>query len=183
MTSIVCNAVELHLSNLDKRKMLAIHAVIGEQTTFFSMDMLTTVTLAGGVKNPFKGRITCRKTIMCRSNADYEAMVQKRQKDEGIDPSFQSQQSNVGNHIAINGCDSPFIYNANKEDVYLTIYPMKTISKVYYLNGIETPKSDDWNFPKAANPEQGGIENKVMVQTPKLSSIVGIRANKIELTF
>ena len=184
MTTITCNEKTLSLDKAVVRKMLALQAAIGDSTTFYSISLRTTVALAGGKKNPFKDRVEALTVAGCRSNASYEATVRAQQEREGKVADFVAVPSKVGQSVEIDGHPSIFLYNENTGSVYVVTHQQRVTSKKYLLDGVETPKSEDWNFPnRSGEPVQGGISKKISVRTPKLESITGVRANKMKLFF
>lgn len=146
--------------------------------TFVGMDTLTSVTLTGGKKNPLQGRVTKRMTgatVMCFSNTNgsaYDAMVRRRLEAEGKDPStFELGPRAWGERIA----GTPFV--EHKGAHYLEVIFLHAGKTQYLLDGKEVDETEIEGLPAKREGEQGGLENKVVIRTFALESIVALRAN------
>lgn len=146
--------------------------------TFVGMDTLTSVTLTGGKKNPQQGRVTKRMTgatVMCFSNTNgsaYDAMVKRRLEAEGKDPAtFELSPRAWGNRIA----GTPFV--EHKGAHYLEVIFLRAGAVQYLLDGKEVDISEIEGLPEKREGEQGGLENKVVIRTFALDSIVALRAD------
>lgn len=152
-------------------------------TTFAGLSTLTDVKLKGGKKNPHQGRIT-KKTIDSNvilfsntKDSGYVSIIRKRMLSEGKDPdTFEPKARAWGTRIG----SSPFIEHNGK--YYLECFFISPGRTTYYLDGEEIAKEDIEGLEdKAKTTEsdkyiesQGGIENKVVVRTFSLDSIVSI---------
>jgi hypothetical protein len=148
-----------------------------------SINTLTVPVLTGGKKNPMQGRIT-KETFngnvlfACNINGNtYMNMVKKRLAQEGKDPeSFVLGALPWGERIQ----NTPFI--TNKGEIYVQVsylHPPKEI--IYRFCGHIIDKADIIGLKESSNGEQGGLDNKVPVRTPKLSSIVGLKMGKLSV--
>ena len=147
--------------------------------TFVGIDTVTEVKLKGGKKNPHQGRVTKRMTgaqIMVFTNSEtnaYDAMVRRRLAEEGRDPdSFQLGPRAWGTRIA----GTPFV--EHKGEYYLETIFMRPGAVEYQLDGapIQKDQIEGLEEREAAPDSQAGLENKVVIRTFKLDSIVGLRA-------
>ena len=161
--------------------------------TFVGLDTETVEKLKGGKKNPFQGRVTKRvtgSTVMVFGNTEsnaYENMVKRRLAKEGKDPEdFQLGQRAWGQRIA----GTAFV--EHKGEHYIETIFMRAGDVEYFLDGkpLGSVAIDDadqqWlDLPAVkVNPEgQGGLseENRVIIRTYKLSSIIAVRAKGEEL--
>ncbi len=146
--------------------------------TFVGIDSITDVPLKGGKKNPQQGRITKEtigSTVMCFSNTNgsaYDAMVKRRLAAEGKDPeSFQLGERTWGHRIA----GTPFV--EHKGSYYLEVIFMKAGESQYLQDGYPiAPELIEGLPEKREDNGQGGLDNKVIIRTYALDSIVAIRA-------
>ncbi len=146
--------------------------------TFVGIDTVTDVPLKGGKKNPQQGRITKEtigSTVMCFSNTNgsaYDAMVKRRLAAEGKDPeSFQLGERTWGHRIA----GTPFV--EHKGAYYLEVIFMKAGESQYLQDGYPiAPELIEGLPEKREDNGQGGLDNKVIIRTYALDSIVAIRA-------
>lgn len=154
--------------------------------TFVGLDTLTEVKLKGGKANPQQGRITKLHKgarVMCFSNGKsnaYENMVQRRLEQEGKDPnSFTLGPRAWGTRIP-NTC---FVEHNGEQ--YLEVIFMQAGETQYLQDGQPINKSDIVGLDDRAPSDegQGGLNNKVVIRTYKISSIVALRANGEELVF
>jgi hypothetical protein len=148
-----------------------------EGGTFVGMDTLVDVKLTGGKKNAQQGRVTKQMigaTVMCFTNSKtnaYDAMVRRRLEAEGKDPeSFELGQRAWGTRIT----GTPFVEHNGKH--YLEVIFMKSGSVQYMLDGKAVDSSAIEGLPDRKEGEQSGLENKVVIRTFALDSIVELRA-------
>lgn len=153
--------------------------------TFVGIDTLTDVKLRGGKKNPQQGRIQKLHTgarVMCFSNSNsnaYENMVQRRLEQEGKDPAdFKLSPRAWGTRIP-NTC-----FVEHNGEHYLEVIYLKAGNSKYLQDGVEIAEADIEGLESSSNGgEQGGLDNKVIIRTYKISSIVALRANGVEYKF
>jgi len=146
--------------------------------TFVGLDSLTTPVLKGGKKNAMQGRVTklmYDAQVMCFSNNNsnaYENMVRRRLEAEGKEAdSFELSPRAWGTRIA----GTPFVEHKGK--YYLEVIFMRAGKSTYFLDGAEICKSSIEGLDDKPEGEQGGLENKVIIRTFALESIVALRAN------
>jgi hypothetical protein len=148
--------------------------------TFISINTETQVKLAGGQKNPLQGRVT--KVVMGsnvmvfqnkHSNA-YENMVNRRLVVEGKDPnSFTVGPRSWGQRET----GTPFVHHNGNE--YLEVIFLKCGDVHYRVDGIVTPKSQIPGLPESTSEaHQGGLDQKVIIRTYAVESIIGITVDK-----
>lgn len=160
--------------------------------TFVGLDTETVEKLKGGKSNPFQGRITKRvtgSTVMVFGNTEsnaYENMVKRRLQKEGKDPEdFQLKPRAWGQRIA----GTAFV--EHKGEHYIEVIFMHAGDVEYFLDGkpLDTTNmgtESRWlEVPaQTVNPNaQGGLseENRVVIRTYKLDSIIAVRAKGEEL--
>lgn len=158
-------------------------------TTFAGLTTRTNVKLLGGKKNPMQGRVqklTEGANIIVYANSEksgYAEMVKRRMVKEGKDPSeFQLKPRAWGTRIG----QTPFIeHNGKYYFECIFVSPGKT---TYLLDGDPISKDDIEGLSKPKEKEettedksQGGIENKVILRTFSLESIVSIKLKNEEL--
>ena len=148
-----------------------------EGGTFVGMDTVTDVKLTGGKKNAQQGRVTKRMTgaqVMCFTNSKtnaYDAMVRRRLEAEGKDPdSFELGPRAWGQRIV----GTPFVEHNGKH--YLEVIFLKSGSVQYLLDGQPVDETAIEGLPDRKEGEQAGLENKVVIRTFALDSIVELRA-------
>ena len=153
-------------------------------SSFVGIDTETVVSLTGGKGNPHQGRITKRtsgSSVMVFQNKainGYEAMVQRRLEKEGKDPeSFQLQPRMWGTRLP----DQPFIEPGGQ--YYLEVIFLRAGETEYLLDGKPIAKGDIQGLKPSREGGQGGLSNKVVIRTFKLSSIRAIRIDGTEYTF
>jgi len=155
--------------------------------SFISLDTVTDVKLTGGRKNPMQGRVTKRVTgssVMVFTNKNsngYANMVERRLMQEGKDPqSFQLGQRQWGTRIE----NEPFVRHEKDGQLkfYLEVIFLKAGKTEYLLDGEPIAKDAIEGLPEAKDNDegQGGLENKVIVRSYAVDSIVAIRVNKDE---
>jgi hypothetical protein len=148
--------------------------------TFVGLDSLTTVKLKGGKKNPMQGRVTklmYDATVMAFSNTNsnaYENMVNRRLQAEGK-PAFLVGPRAWGERVD----GTPFV--EHKGSLYLEVIFMKAAGKTtFFLDGAEIAREDITGLEEAVEGRQGDLENKVIIRTFALDSVVALRANGTE---
>ena len=148
-----------------------------EGGTFVGMDTVTDVKLTGGKKNAQQGRVTKQMTgaqVMCFTNSKtnaYDAMVRRRLEAEGKDPdSFELGPRAWGQRIT----GTPFVEHNGKH--YLEVIFLKSGSVQYLLDGQPVDETAIEGLPDRKEGEQAGLENKVVLRTFSLDSIVELRA-------
>ena len=150
-----------------------------EGTTVAGLDTLTDVKLKGGKKNPFQGRVQKRtvgaEVIVYNDSAVnvYANIVKKRMLEEAKDPeTFELKPRAWGERID----NSPFIEHNNK--YYLECIFTSPGKSVYLVDGVETPKEEIEGLEtdkKVSETSQGGIEDKIILRTFSLDSIIELR--------
>lgn len=148
--------------------------------SFLGMDTITKVDLRGGKKNPQLGRVTKKVTgsnVMIFTNqtgSAYDKMVRRRLEQEGKDPeTFQLSPRAFGTRLP----NTPFVEHNGK--YYLEVIFMKAGAVEYLLDGQPIDKNNIIGLPPpaAAGGEQGGLDNKVVIRTYAIDSIVSLRIN------
>lgn len=148
--------------------------------TFIGLDTETAVTLRGGKSNPLQGRVTkvtIRSNVMVFQNKStnaYENMVQRRLVQEGKDPSsFQLSPRSWGTREK----GTPFVTHNGNE--YLEVIFLKCGDVHYRVDGVVTPKEQIPGLPeRAQEAEQGGLDQKVIIRTFAVESILAITIDK-----
>jgi hypothetical protein len=151
-------------------------------STFAGITTKTSVKLLGGKKNPMQNRVeklTENSNVMIFSNctkSGYEEMVKRRMIQENKDSSdFIVSNRAWGTRIG----NSPFIEHNGK--MYLECVFMKSGKSKYLLDGIEINRDDIEGMPVKKEPteayinSQGGIEDKVIIRTFSIDSIVSMK--------
>lgn len=144
--------------------------------TFLGIDTLTDVSLTGGKKNPYQGRVTKRvfaSNVMAFQNKNingYEAMVRRRLKAEGKDADdFQLGPRVWGTRLP----GLPLVEHNGK--YYLEVIFIKAGQVQYLLDGSPVDPSKIEGMKERKESEgQGGLENKVIIRTYALESITAI---------
>lgn len=157
-------------------------------SSFVGIDTLTEVPLLGGKKNAHQGRVTKRSvgnSVMVfqnKSSSSYGDMVQRRLVKEGLDPaSFELKPRTWGERIP----ETPFIshFKDNETHFYLEVIFLRPGTSSYFLDGKPIDKKDivGLKVEDERNPEsQGGLENRVIIRSFKLSSIEKVRIDGME---
>ena len=147
--------------------------------TFVGIDTRTEVRLTGGRKNAMAGRVTKvmrGATVMVFTNSEtnaYAAMVRRRLSEEGRDPdSFVLGERVWGTRIA----GTPFVEHDGRH--YLETIFMRPGVVEYELDGVPIDKSQIQGLPAPRIDEdsQAGLDNKVVIRTFALDSIMCLRA-------
>ena len=152
--------------------------------TFISITTETDPRLLGGKKNTHKGRVTkvmCGGNVMVFQNKNihgYEAMVQRRLTKEGKDPaSFEMGERQWGHRIP----NTPFV--EHKGEYYLEVIFLHTGDVHFELDGRMIHKRNVNGLPKkGVEGVQGGLNDKVVIRTFKVSSIRSLVINGEEYT-
>jgi len=151
--------------------------------TFVGVDTVTVPRLKGGRKNEQQGRVRKHMTgatVMCFSNQNgsaYNAMVQRRLAQEGKNPNdFVLSPRTWGQRIT----GTPFV--EHKDKLYLEVIFIRPGTVHYTLDGVTIPKSQVEGLAESGESEQGGLEDKVVLRTFDLASVVALRANGQEWT-
>jgi len=146
--------------------------------SFIGLDMITDVKLAGGQKNPMLNRIkkhTIGAQAMLMQNKysnGYANMVRRRLEKEGKDPdSFTLGARAWGTRLE----NSPIV--EHKGAYYLEALFLKPGKSHYTLDGAIIDESEIIGLKekKSSKTSQGGLEEKVEIRAPKLSSILALR--------
>lgn len=133
--------------------------------------------------NPHYGHIT--KVVAgsrCFIGASYESMVRRRMKAEGIEmpegEKFEAEKLPWGEYVS-----GGFPVISHKGKFYLRLIFENPGQTQYLLDGKPIDKEDiiGLSESKSSDAGQGGIENKVIIRTIGLESIVKIRAISQEL--
>lgn len=149
-------------------------------SSFIGIDTLTDVKLSGGKNNPMQGGVqkaVVGSSVMIFSNKKsnaYENMVERRLVAEGKDPkSFSLSPRAWGERIA----NTPLVLH--KDEYYLEVIFLKAGETSYYYNSKPIKKDLIQGMPeKSEGGKQGGLDNKVIIRTYKISSIARITINK-----
>ncbi len=133
----------------------------------------------GRIPNPHFNSVTKRTeglTVMVFTNQNsngYDNMVRRRLEQEGKDPdSFELSERKWGTRVP-----SLPIVEHNGED-YLEVIVLNKGKTTYYVDGVETDVANIQGSTQPKKPEQGGLDDKVIVRTFKESSIEAITINK-----
>ncbi len=148
-----------------------------------SIDSETNVDLLGGKKNPMKGKVTkvaegANVMFFTNSNTNsYRNMIHKRLTKEGKNPeNFKLSKRVWGERVP----ETPFVQH--KGEFYVeAVYLRAPKSVKYYLEGQEIAKEDIQGL-KADKPKaesQGGLDDKVVIRTFKLKSILAVKMGEL----
>jgi len=149
-----------------------------------SITAVTNVVLKGGKKNPMQGEITkvaknANVMFFCNSKSNgYQNMVKRRLEAEGKAPeSFKLSKRVWGERIA----DTPFV--THKGQLYVEVIFLRAPSKVEYMRaGLPIAKEDIEGLPvDKQEGKQGGLEDKVIIRTYKLSSLREIKMGELSV--
>lgn len=152
--------------------------------TFIGIDTETIPKLKGGRKNPMQGQVTKQTTgancmiFQNKNQNGYENAVKKRLAKEGKDPeSFELQPRRWGKRIS----GTPFVVHNGR--YYLEVIFLNAGTTSYFFNGKSINKNDVIGLNSSQDAEQGGLDDKVIIRTYAISSIVAININgqRIEL--
>ncbi len=146
------------------------------------IDTETVPSLLGGKSNPMKDNVIKRHTgalVMLFQNKfvnGYEAAVKRRLVAEGKDPeSFELGARKFGTRIP----NTPII-DHNGELYLECIFQKAGKSEYFYMDQLIDAANVQGLKVDVKEGEQGGLEDKVIIRTFKLSSITAIRFNKEE---
>ena len=148
------------------------------------IDTLTNVTLKGGRKNPFQGRIQKRmknSKILLATNSMYADTVKSRLASEGKDPeNFVLQPRKWGSRME----NMPVVAHNKDGQVkhYLEVI-FESSGVVEYLldNDVVDPTTIEGFESNNSESEnsQGGLQNKVIIRTFDMDSVVELRINNV----
>jgi len=150
--------------------------------TFISIDTSTDVKLLGGKKNLLQGRvrkITTGASVMVFQNKTtnaYENMVKRRLEKEGKNPgNFELGPRAWGTRLP----NMPFV--EHKGEYYLEVIFLSRGKTHYEVDGVITPTNQIEGL-NLNNEEgrQGGLDDKVIVRTFKVSSLTKVNVNHQE---
>lgn len=151
--------------------------------TFIGLDTITIPTLKGGRKNPQQGRVTkvvegSNVMVFTNSNMNgYNNMVKRRLQQEGKDPeTFELQSRKWGTRLP----KLPIV--EHKGEYYLEVIFLNAGKSLYFLDGQPIKKDEVDGLQESQAPEQGGLDNKVMIRTYKVASIKRMTINHQVLT-
>ncbi len=154
--------------------------------SFVGIDTLTEVPLLGGRKNEMQGRVTKRTVgnqvmvFQNKKSSSYGDMVTRRLIAEGKDPaSFVLGARTWGERIP----ETPFIshFKDGETTFYVEFIFLRAGESTYLLDGKPIAKVDIVGLkPEATGGEQGGLDNKVVVRSFKLTSIEKVRIDGME---
>lgn len=148
-------------------------------TSFISIDTATEPPLLGGKANPMKGhvrKVQVGSNVMIfgmKEGSAYDNMVKRRLTQEGKDPaSFQLSERKWGTRVE----GTPFI--EHKGEMYLEVFFVKPGAVHYEHRGQQIDPAFIEGFnPREDTSVQGGLENKVVIRTVKLSNILAMKCN------
>ena len=146
--------------------------------SFVGLDTLTIPTLKGGKGNPMQGEVAKfneGSSVMVFQNKNsngYENMVMKRLIAEGKNPeSFELGKRTWGTRIE----GTPLI--EHKGEYYLEVIFLKSGEVSYYHEGKEIHKNEVIGLEEKEEGKQGGLDNKVIIRTFKVASLISVRIN------
>lgn len=142
-----------------------------------SIDTKTKVHLKGGQSNPYKDKVsklTLGSSVMLYSNTasnGYETLVKRRLVQEGKDPNdFELGDRPWGQRIP----GTPIVTHNGK--IYLEVIYLKPGTSTHLLeDDREILPENIPGYPERTEGEQGGLENKVIIRTISLDSLLSIR--------
>lgn len=140
--------------------------------TFLGIDTETTPKLRGGRKNPQQGRVTKRQTgsnVMVFQNKTangYDNMVKRRLEKEGKNPAtFELSPRKWGHRLD----NLPIV--EHKGEYYLEVIFLSPGEVSYQLDGVDVDESEIDGLPERTVPEQGGLDDKVVIRTFRVNNI------------
>lgn len=151
------------------------------------IDTLTRVTLKGGRKNPYQNRVQKRmknaKVILCTFNDGengYQNTVKRRLVSEGKNPdNFVLQPRTWGTRLK----DIPVVTHVKDgvQRYYLEVIFEQYGDVQYLVDGVVTdPSQIEGLEQKSENADsQGGLDNKVVIRTFDMDSVVELRINNV----
>lgn len=160
----------------------AVSSVSGN--SFVGLDMVSTVKLKGGKKNPQQGRVQKQVTgavVQVFQNKDkngYEAMVKRRLIAEGKSAEdFTVGERAWGKRID----DTPIVEHTKDGETkfYLEGIFQQAGEVQYLLDGVPVALEDIEGLEsgKISETSQGGLENKVVIRTIDAKNIAVLRIN------
>ena len=138
---------------------------------------MSDVKLTGGKKNPLQGKVTKvteGATVNLMDGTTYGEVVKEQMVKEGKDPNdFKINERPWGIRVD----NTPLI--KHNDQYYLETMHLSGGTTTYMVEGNPTNKDDIEGLPvtKVSESSQGGIDNKVIIRTHKLESIVGLYVN------
>lgn len=153
--------------------------------TFIGIDTRTQPKLTGGKKNPHLDRvhkITIGSNVAIFQNKNsnaYDNMVRRRLVKEGKNPeSFRLSPRAWGHRIP----NTPFVENNGK--YYLEVIYLKSGETYYTLDGVRIDKRMISGLPsKGPEGNQGGLNDKVIIRTFSLDSLMRVTVNHETFNF
>lgn len=149
--------------------------------TIISIDTCTEPQMSGGQANPNRGRIfklAIGHNVIVFTNKKtngYEAMVNRRLVQEGFDPStFKVGPRAWGKRID----GTPFV--THNGETYLEVIFLRAGGVQYTKDGAPISKEEAIACgvkESAGEGHQGGLKNKVVIRTYKMSSIAAMTVN------
>lgn len=157
------------------------------------LDTLVQVELTGGKANPQQGKVTKMVegslVMLFKNGTGYKNMVNRRLKKQAEEGVFLTEDlfSIIANPEWTPGPrvwgerveKSPFI--THKGNTYLECIFLKAGKVKYFLDGLEIPKENILGLKEKTEGLQGGLENKVIIRTYLLESILKVRKSKKEM--
>lgn len=157
------------------------------------LDTIVQVELAGGKANPHQGKVTKlvegSLVMLFKNGTGYKNMVNRRLKKQAKDGVFLTEDlfSIIANPEWTPGPrvwgervqETPFITHKGK--TYLECIFLKSGKVKYFLDGLEIPKESIIGLKEKTEGKQGGLENKVIVRTYAIESILKVRKSKKEM--
>ncbi len=148
--------------------------------TFVAIDTITEPKLKGGKKNPHQGRVRKIMTgasVMVFQNKNihgYDAMVKRRLVKEGKNPeTFKLSPRAWGSRLP----NTPIV--EHKGQYYLEVIFLKSGVIHYELDGVKVDPSEiEGLVVDKVEGHQGGLNDKVIIRTFKVSNISNITINK-----
>jgi hypothetical protein len=146
--------------------------------SIISIDTLTDVTVKGGKKNPFLGRVTKRTTgssVMVFQNKNvngYENMVKRRLQKEGKNPeTFVLGPRQWGTRVP----GTPFVEHNGQ--TYLEVIYLRRGNVEYLVDGQQYKGDIEGLPPDPEEADQGGLSNKVVIRSYNIASLRAITIN------
>ncbi len=142
--------------------------------SFISIDTVTPVTLKGGKKNPFQGRVTKSvkgSNVMVFQNKTtnaYENMVNRRLAKEGKATSFEVGPRAWGTRIA----NTPFVEHNGQ--LYLEVIFLSAGERQMLVDGRPYHGNIEGLVDTEQAGEQGGLSDKVIIRTYNVANITSI---------
>ena len=143
----------------------------------------TVEPLTGGKGNDQQTRVEKhveKSNVMVFTNQKqngYDNMVKRRLTKEGKNPeSFKIGERRWGTRIP----NTPFVEHKGK--LYMEVIFLRAGETSYTLDGAPIAKEDIQGLKSSSNGEQGGLNDKVIIRTYKISSLVSITINGIKYT-